>query len=96
MCTGKCDIYALGVLLTELLVGVPHRSSDDLEWRQRSDEGRIVEEKRRLGREWCDVKRDGDVDWESFFDGVLQKDPELRWDVAKAKLVLTQRRKRRR
>lgn len=43
---------------------------------------------RQLGREWTELWAQTDVDWKAFFDGVLEKDPALRWDVDMARNAL--------
>lgn len=85
-CDGRCDVFALAVLLSELLVGRPCRDTADLEWSAHAE----TPQRQRL-RSWEDLLLSELVDWKAFFAGTLIADPLHRWDAAQAAAALRRR-----
>jgi hypothetical protein len=81
-------VFALAVLLSELLVGRPHRDHADIEWLPTHHQQ--PQQKPQL-RTWADLLVSDLVDWRAFFDGALVADAARRWDAAQAAAALRRR-----
>jgi hypothetical protein len=80
-------VFALAVLLSELLVGRPHRDKSDIVWAATAAD---LEQQPRL-RTWSDLLVSDLVDWRAFFDGTLVADAAQRWDAVQAAAALRRR-----
>lgn len=89
-CDGRCDVFALAVLLSELLVGRPHRDRADIEWLPTHHPQQPQQQPQQL-RTWADLLVSDLVDWRAFFDGALVPDAARRWDAAQAAAALRRR-----
>ncbi len=88
-CDGRCDVFALAVLLSELLVGRPHRDRADIEWLP--TQPHPPHQPPQQLRTWADLLVSDLVDWRAFFDGALVTDATRRWDAAQAAAALRRR-----
>jgi hypothetical protein len=94
-CDGRCDVFALAVLLSELLVGRPQRDKSDIEWfkyqqQHKQEEEEEAGEEHRL-RTWGELLDSDVVDWKSFFDCALVADVSGRLSVEQAIVALRRR-----